>query len=301
MKIKEVEEKIGMPSRTIRFYEKEGLLIPKRNCENGYRDYCDEDIRRLEKIKLFRKLGVSIEDIRLLQLEKVSIEDVLEKQEECLKKQIEDLNEAKDLCRDIQNSDKSFKEIKEEEWLSKIDDLERKGMKFTTIDKDEISRFLPDKFKMRYYEDLIKKGEAQGELLDEIVSYILDIYKESKGTEMVLINALSKVESSERNSLLEMIKENSLELYNKVSKNIFDFEEIVNLDMDKAKKVLKDFHSTTMVKASMGASPKVNEYLKNIFPRVDFENERQLIGSIPISEIINIHNEIIDAVNRRED
>lgn len=300
MRIKEVEEKLGTSSRTIRFYEKEGLLIPKRNCENGYREYSEEDIKRLEKIKLFRKLGISIEDIRLLQLDKISLEDILKKQEIYLKMQIQDLNEAKNLCMDIQSSNISFKEIDEEKWLAKIDELERKGTRFTHIDdKEDVSRFLPDKFKMRYYEDLIKKGEAEDGLLDEIISYILEIYKESKDSEEVLINALNKIEMKERNNLLKMIRENSLELYNKVSKNIFDFEDVVNLDKEKVKEILNDFDSITIVKASMGASPKVNEYLQSLFKSIDFAEERQVIGRIPISEITSIHNEIIETINRK--
>lgn len=300
MRIKEVEEKIGISSRTIRFYEKEGLLIPKRSCENGYRDYSDEDVRRLEKVKLFRKLGISIEDIRLLQLEKLSLEDVLRKQEMCLKMQIQDLDEARNLCRNIQSSNISFKELHEDEWLSKMDELERKGTKFTTLnDKEDVSRFLPDKFKMRYYETLIKNGEVEDGLLDEIIIYILEIYKESKDSEEILIDALRKVEMSERTKLLKMIKESSSELYNKISKNIFDFEDIANLDKDKVKEILKDFNSVTIVKASMGASPKINEYLQSVFPCVDFIKERQAIGGIPISEITCIHNEIIEVINKK--
>ena len=39
---------------------------PRRNSENGYRDYGDADIDALQQIKLLRKLGVPLEDIREL-------------------------------------------------------------------------------------------------------------------------------------------------------------------------------------------------------------------------------------------
>jgi len=39
MKIKDVEKRTGITSYNIRFYEKENLLIPKRNPVNGYREY----------------------------------------------------------------------------------------------------------------------------------------------------------------------------------------------------------------------------------------------------------------------
>ena len=43
MKIKQVEELVGITSKNIRFYEEQGLLQPRRT-ENGYRDYRTEDV-----------------------------------------------------------------------------------------------------------------------------------------------------------------------------------------------------------------------------------------------------------------
>ena len=66
MKIQELEQRTGLERASIRFYEKEGLLSPKR-LENGYRDYSDDDVLLLKKIKLLRRLGMSVEKIRQLQ------------------------------------------------------------------------------------------------------------------------------------------------------------------------------------------------------------------------------------------
>lgn len=68
--IKELAEKTGIIPNAIRFYEKKGLLCPKRT-ESNYRVYSAEDMTRLEQILLYRKMGFSIEDIREL-LEKNS-------------------------------------------------------------------------------------------------------------------------------------------------------------------------------------------------------------------------------------
>ena len=38
LKINEVEALVGITRKNIRFYEAEGLLAPRRNSENGYRD-----------------------------------------------------------------------------------------------------------------------------------------------------------------------------------------------------------------------------------------------------------------------
>ena len=53
MKIKQVEELVGITRKNIRFYEEQGLLNVER-AENGYREYHRADIARLQEIKLFR-------------------------------------------------------------------------------------------------------------------------------------------------------------------------------------------------------------------------------------------------------
>ncbi len=68
--IKELAEKTGVIPNAIRFYEKKGLLHPKRT-ESNYRMYETEDVAQLEQILLYRRMGFSIEDIKAL-LEKDS-------------------------------------------------------------------------------------------------------------------------------------------------------------------------------------------------------------------------------------
>ena len=67
MKINEVEALVGITKKNIRFYEEQGLLSPRRNSENGYRDYGQEEVDTLRQIKLLRKLGVPLEEIRRMQ------------------------------------------------------------------------------------------------------------------------------------------------------------------------------------------------------------------------------------------
>ena len=67
MKINQVEQLVGITKKNIRFYEEQGLLSPGRNRENGYRDYTEEDVKKLEQIKLLRKLGLPLEEIRMMQ------------------------------------------------------------------------------------------------------------------------------------------------------------------------------------------------------------------------------------------
>jgi len=73
MTIREVESRTGLDRTNIRFYEREGFLSPTRR-ENGYRDYSAEDVELLQKIKLLRRLGFSLEAIRALKEGRMPLE-----------------------------------------------------------------------------------------------------------------------------------------------------------------------------------------------------------------------------------
>ena len=87
MKIKEVEKRTGITSHNIRFYEKEGLLNPSRNLSNGYREYTEADIQRINYIKLLRMLDISIKDIKVCLEKDEKLSDILTKHLEDLKKE----------------------------------------------------------------------------------------------------------------------------------------------------------------------------------------------------------------------
>ncbi|MBP1082218.1 MULTISPECIES: MerR family transcriptional regulator [Bacillus] len=52
----------GVSARSLRYYEKKKLLIPKRT-ENGYRQYSQDDIERIQLIKFYLGLGMGTNDI----------------------------------------------------------------------------------------------------------------------------------------------------------------------------------------------------------------------------------------------
>ena len=65
---------------------------------NGYRNYSENDVESIKKIAYLRTLGISIEDIRSIISEKITLREVLKRQNEVLKSQIADLNNAKLMC-----------------------------------------------------------------------------------------------------------------------------------------------------------------------------------------------------------
>jgi len=97
MLIQELERLTGLERPTIRYYEKEGLIIPERS-ENGYRSYSDSDVQKLIRIKLMRQLGVPIGKIKDLQDGTEDFSAVMDAQIKTLTSQIERDKRAKAVC-----------------------------------------------------------------------------------------------------------------------------------------------------------------------------------------------------------
>lgn len=64
--VKQLAELSGVTPRTLRWYDREGLLHPGRFTESGYRLYGPEQVDRLQQILFYRELDLSLTDIRTL-------------------------------------------------------------------------------------------------------------------------------------------------------------------------------------------------------------------------------------------
>lgn len=65
MNIKHAALDSGLPVKTIRYYDQIGLINPARD-HNGYRDFHDADLHKLNFVAQTRSLGFTIEDCRTL-------------------------------------------------------------------------------------------------------------------------------------------------------------------------------------------------------------------------------------------
>ncbi|KHF40638.1 transcriptional regulator [Halalkalibacter okhensis] len=62
--IGEAAEATGVPNSTLRHWEKEGLIEPKRDAENGYRLYTKNDLRKLLVIQTLQTAVYSLDIVR---------------------------------------------------------------------------------------------------------------------------------------------------------------------------------------------------------------------------------------------
>lgn len=66
MRITEASSRSLLPAKTIRYYEKAGLLEPAARRANGYRDYTEKDVNLLRLVQRARSLGFTTQDCREL-------------------------------------------------------------------------------------------------------------------------------------------------------------------------------------------------------------------------------------------
>jgi len=130
MKINEVESLAGITKKNIRFYEDQGLLSPRRNADNGYRDYSPEDIKILLQIKLLRKLGVPIEEIRQMQSGSHTVGDGMRRHLVSLERDRANLDQSILLCQRLQSINSPLSAFDAESLLSEMTALEQEGASF---------------------------------------------------------------------------------------------------------------------------------------------------------------------------
>ena len=130
MKINEVEARVGITKKNIRFYEEQGLISPRRNSENGYRDYGPEDVAALEQIKLLRKLGVPLEEIRQMQAGG-TVADGMRRHMVTLERERRDLEQSMELCRSLKDRDVRLADLDAGALLAAMEAMERQGTTFS--------------------------------------------------------------------------------------------------------------------------------------------------------------------------
>lgn len=120
MKIKEVEQQTGITKANIRYYESQGLISPNRE-SNSYRTYDESHVRELLRIKLLRSLGLSIESIKALCDEKITLEDALSVRKEQFQGQHQELVVSEKVINILLDSDFAFHELKPDEYLALLE------------------------------------------------------------------------------------------------------------------------------------------------------------------------------------
>ncbi len=136
MKINEVEAQVGITKKNIRFYEEQGLLSPRRNSENGYRDYGEAEVAVLRQIKLMRKLGVPLEEIRKMQAGG-TVADGMRRHLVTLEREQKSLEQSIQLCQSLKDREERLDALDAAALLEEMERLEQRGTTFQDKQKHD--------------------------------------------------------------------------------------------------------------------------------------------------------------------
>lgn len=132
MYIKEVEKELKMSSHTLRYYEKIGLVKPSRDM-NGYRNYSQDDIQLLKKIRFLRDLEIPIEDIIEMNNQEIDFQDILDQHIQKLDLKIQSLQYVQSICKDLKDKDIPLLDAMTDERIIKEEKINqsefKKGLK----------------------------------------------------------------------------------------------------------------------------------------------------------------------------
>ena len=119
MTIKEIEALSAMTRANIRFYEAEGLLTPQRG-ENGYRNYSNEDLDVLKRIKLLRTLRIPLEEIKALHQGREELHPLLSRHVGTLDLEQQELERSQRVCREMCSDGADYQTLDAQRYLNSL-------------------------------------------------------------------------------------------------------------------------------------------------------------------------------------
>lgn len=127
MLINEVEHIVGLSKKSIRYYEENGLLTPKRNQENDYRVYTEKDIQKLKVIKFLRELNVPIRELKQLETGELTLQECMADRIKKIENEEENYQKIKAMCASISTSNDTYETIEIEEYFKTMNVLNKEG------------------------------------------------------------------------------------------------------------------------------------------------------------------------------
>lgn len=274
MLINEVANLSNLTKKAVEYYTEQGLICPNI-LENGYRDFSEQDMEILKKIALFRRLGLSIFEIRSVlansdELKSILYKKTLELEQEKVKQDI-----LKRLC-----NGESLEKLEQE-----INNINSKSIiikKLMELFPSYYGKFICLNFS-RYLTGKIETNE-QMEAFKEIIDFFdnvpdieipkdlqeyLDEYLEKYSSEewQEQMNNIIQVKDKNIRNIDEFVRNNKevLDQYNEYKKT----EEFKNSPANRLMELMKQVCSTNgyyekFIPAMRRLSPLYNEYYEQL-------------------------------------
>ena len=155
MRINEVVKLTGVSARTLQYYDEIGLLIPQK-LDNGYRDYTEENLEKLQKILFYRFLKFKLNDIKELLEGDFDNLKILEQQRELILREKEKFEVI------LHNIEKTISNYKGEKTMT----IEEK---FNGFKKEDLNKY-ENQAVEKYGKDTIEESKKRQSGREEIVT-----------------------------------------------------------------------------------------------------------------------------------
>ena len=155
MRINEVVKLTGVSARTLQYYDEIGLLIPQK-LDNGYRDYTEENLEKLQKILFYRFLKFKLNDIKELLEGDFDNLKILEQQRELILREKEKFEVI------LHNIEKTISNYKGEQTMT----IEEK---FNGFKKEDLNKY-ENQAVEKYGKDTIEESKRRQSGREEIVT-----------------------------------------------------------------------------------------------------------------------------------
>ena len=155
MRINEVVKLTGVSARTLQYYDEIGLLIPQK-LDNGYRDYTEENLEKLQKILFYRFLKFKLNDIKELLEDDFDNLKILEQQRELILREKEKFEVI------LHNIEKTISNYKGEQTMT----IEEK---FNGFKKEDLNKYENQAIE-KYGKDTIEESKKRQSGREEIVT-----------------------------------------------------------------------------------------------------------------------------------
>lgn len=167
----ELAKEMDVTVRTLQYYDKEGLLKPSAKSEGGRRLYSKKDMVKLHQILSLKYLGFSLDEIKdkLFSLDDpFEVSEILAKQADILRKQINQLKVALDTTESLHKEVLKIKTVNFSKYADIVTILKQQNENYWLIKlfDDKLSSHIREKFNANP-SDGIKIFNKYSELLDK--------------------------------------------------------------------------------------------------------------------------------------
>ncbi|QKE73898.1 MerR family transcriptional regulator [Arthrobacter citreus] len=267
--ITEFARKTSISVRTLRYYDKIGLLKPTYTDESGYKLYTDTDLVHLQSILTFKFLGFSLKDIQtILSESSLDLTKKLKEQKELLEAKKDQINQIINAIEQVESSlisdSFNYESVTELIQMAHFNLRPEWVSKYLSTEDRKIMRNIA---KQSYTKETLQKLADRGWTEEEHLRHLND-YKYFRDKLSELVKEGYKVESIEAQELVNFL----MDMNNRYSQNDPQIKEGMKKSWERFKSLpesqkpkiysIPDSEAEFIRHASMHYHQKLNGYTK---------------------------------------